>query len=655
MSIPGTFTMSPTGPFEAGSATTITFRIIVGEAGMAPGGWVKIGTPDMGWGQPLVVSQWEDDEFLVGRDLEHNPWKPINTSWKLTTESDAILRLSVDESVLLPSHNDEVMDAIAGKQPLWKWYITATVERGGLNPGDVIEITYGDTEQHGEGVCVAPWSDNDDHEFFAILSPKADNRFGELDGSPVAVRYLPGPAEKIIAVLPSIAKAGTEIPLRLSVLDRNLCPPSAPYDGEVSVEPEGVVQFGAEGEPEPDSLPVRAMEEGLGRIHVGGPESVRSNPVLVEADPKYNLYWGDLHAQSMYHSWQPEAHHGLSCNTPREVHAYARDCTFLDFVALTDGFAANPRCPGWEEIQQAAIDLYEPGRYVTLKGWECGMDEQGDKCVIYRSAEMEGYIPKMNDDGKHPSAAHALIDFYKNHAERVLTIPHSFMKYLDWTVMDPELDRLMEVYSCWGSYETRRNNPLNSKRQPANKSGQHAWRSGLLLGVTAAGDSHIGYPGRSMMFSDPHWCQNWKAGICAVYAPELTREGVWDGLYDRRCYGTTGVRIVLDFKLNDAIMGSVLEYAPGSSELGQRNIKVRVAGTAYVDRIEILRNNAVIHTERPYDDSSVFDLEDILEEAPTTRDWYTVRVFQADGNAAWSSPIWVGPEGVDEVTWTDLE
>ena len=36
-------------------------------------------------------------------------------------------------------------------------------------------------------------------------------------------------------------------------------------------------------------------------------------------------------------------------------------------------------------------------------------------------------------------------------------------------------------------------------------------------------------------------------GVMAVYAPELTREAVFDAIRQRRTYGTTGCRLLLDF------------------------------------------------------------------------------------------------------------
>lgn len=653
----GAFMMSPAGPFEAGSYVTIVFRIIIGKAGLKRGGCVKICTPNMGWGEPHCITPHHWHEMLVETDRRHNPWKPLNTTWSLRSKQGATIHLRADENIAgsVHGHRTTLAAEIAERLYGWRWWLTATVERADLVPGDELCITYGDTKDCPFGIRVQPWPEENQLTFAAVIDAKGDQNYRIL-AAPVDVNVLPGPPERISAFLPSFVRPGETAVLRINVLDRNLCPANAPFTDSLSLEAtEGVALSAASVTGMPAQIMATPEAEGIVRVKAVGPETAMTNPLVVDKAKNFNLYWGDLHAQSKYHQWRPEIGRGDSTLSPVELHAYARDCAMLDFVAITDGSGAYAVNPGWEETQQAAKECYVPGRYVAFKGWEYGMNEQGDKCVIYRSAEIEPHIPRMTPSENAPSAAHALINFYKHHREQVLTIPHSFMKYLDWSVMDPGLDRLMEIYSCWGSYESRTDNPLNSKRQPMNQSAQHALRMGYILGITAAGDSHVGYPGRSLPFADRNECQCFKAGLCAVYADKLTRENLWDALYERRCYGTTGVRIVLDFKLNNAIMGTVLEYAADDEALRKRKIVVRVAGTDYIRRVDVLKNNALLHRENPNGDHAEFILEDILHDPPKTRDWYYVRVFQADGNAAWSSPIWVGPAGCITPTPTNIE
>jgi len=646
--------MTPAGPFEAGAHVTITFRLEIGTAGVEPGGHIKIGTPNMGWGQPLVLTPRVPPELLVNSPKEHNPWKPINTTVALRTAGNAILAVRAEEEALMARYESDEMNRIAREYRQWRWWITLTVERDRLQPGDEITVVYGDTAQHPHGVRVPPWVESDPDTFAALVDVEGDGEYREPIGSPVVVHLAPAPPEKTVAVLPSLASSGEILRLRTAVLDRNLCPPSTPFVAPVSWSGSGVLGRVRGQAVLPAEITVATGRLGVGRVTVRGPDAAPSNPVLVTPERDLRIFWGDLHAQSRYHQWNPAIRRGDSCNTPRELHQYARDAAMLDFVAITDGGGAY-REEGWLAVQEAAVECNEPGRYVALKGWEFQVGKQGDKCVVYRSAEIEPPLSRQVLHAKNPTCYHSLIRFYRNHPQRVLTIPHSFMKYMDWTVTDPELDRVMEVYSTWGSYESRHDNPLNSKRWPKSQSAQHAWRSGLLLGITAAGDSHIGYPGRSIPYGDRYWCQCFKAGLCAVHAPELTREAVWDALYARRSYGTTGVRIVLRFEIDGAMMGSVLEYAPDDSRLTRRRIRVRVVGTDFIRRVDVLKNNAVLRREAPESDEADFAFEDVLDRPLSTRDWYYVRVFQADGNAAWSSPIWVGPTGVAAPTPTELE
>ena len=83
--------------------------------------------------------------------------------------------------------------------------------------------------------------------------------------------------------------------------------------------------------------------------------------------------------------------------------------------------------------------------------------------------------------------------------------------------------------------------------------------------------------------------------MAVVKAAELTREAIFDALRQRRVYAVTGDRIDLDFRCNGQTMGRELAYTP------QRGLSVHVRGWDQIDRVEILRNNRVIHRDFPAD------------------------------------------------------
>jgi hypothetical protein len=103
------------------------------------------------------------------------------------------------------------------------------------------------------------------------------------------------------------------------------------------------------------------------------------------------------------------------------------------------------------------------------------------------------------------------------------------------------------------------------------------------MGVIASTDDHLGYPGA------------YREGLAAIKAASLTRESIFDALRNRRCYALTGDRILVDFSLNGKMMGSEMPWTRA------RKIDVAVTGWDQVDRVEVLKNNYVVHRDFPMD------------------------------------------------------
>ncbi|MEA2064123.1 MAG: hypothetical protein U9P14_10525, partial [Gemmatimonadota bacterium] len=76
---------------------------------------------------------------------------------------------------------------------------------------------------------------------------------------------------------------------------------------------------------------------------------------------------------------------------------------------------------------------------------------------------------------------------------------------------------------------------------------------------------------------------------------ELTREAVFEALRNRRTYGVTGDRIRLGFTLNGHVMGQEIPF------VRERNLAVQATGWDSIERVEVLRNNEVIHRDFPMD------------------------------------------------------
>lgn len=153
--------------------------------------------------------------------------------------------------------------------------------------------------------------------------------------------------------------------------------------------------------------------------------------------------------------------------------------------------------------------------------------------------------------------------------------------------IDSKVSPLLEIYSEWGNAEHDRApypyiRHTESGRWTRNTL-QHALNQGHRFGVIASTDDHLGYPG------------GYSEGLAAVLAPELTRNAILRALRERRTCAVSGDRIMMDFRLNGQRMGRELPYTLG------RRLSVSVSGWDQVDRVEVLKNNRVIHRDFPMD------------------------------------------------------
>jgi hypothetical protein len=111
---------------------------------------------------------------------------------------------------------------------------------------------------------------------------------------------------------------------------------------------------------------------------------------------------------------------------------------------------------------------------------------------------------------------------------------------------------------------------------------------------------------------------------------------VFDALYARRCYATTGPPIVLDVSMNGRVMGE--ESGPLSA--GTRpQLKIACEGSNGIDHIRIVKDARVVHTV-PCHGEFRYELEweDTVFNSGDPANYY-VRVVQKDRESAWSSPI----------------
>ena len=636
----------------AGHYGTWTVTYTVGPGGIGPGGAVRVQLPDT----------WHAGERNSANRLQASD--PTDDHYVAASGSGTDVRIEAEvESETSDFLVKSARRGLDGRAERYVFVARATVVSGSLREGETIEVVYGDTSQGSRGMRAAIVTTDPEPILVSV------DRDGSGTFEPVAheatLTSRSGIATELLLTGPSALVVGEPAELHLAAVDL-YSNPSVPFREEVTLrilqgdaELPATVRFpNGQGW---TTVTLTPRREGIVRLEAVARADLlrtRSNPMQVfAARPADQIYWGDLHSHTE-HSFDAVG---------GNVFAYARWVSGLDFHAMTDhssgagraGFTRGLGPHVWDTYTAATDAHHAPGDFVTLHAYEASFPAPwGHHNVYFRGDPGPLLSPSQVT---LPELWAALT------AGEALTVPHHTNKFpqpLSLEDHDPELRRNFEIYSAHGLSEAYDpSHPLafeqseftnRSTSARTGLSAQDAWVHGLRLSTIAASDDHRSQPGK------PHW------GLAAVRAPELTREAVFDALYARRTYGTTGARILLDFRVNDAPMGSEIALeaplpatcagtspecgalAAATAALAPR-FTVIAHGTDVIESVEILRYSApdggfrVIHDLRP----DAFDFEWSGRDGGFRDDAvYYVRLrqrAQVRGRIAmaWSSPIWV--------------
>jgi len=126
-------------------------------------------------------------------------------------------------------------------------------------------------------------------------------------------------------------------------------------------------------------------------------------------------------------------------------------------------------------------------------------------------------------------------------------------------------------------------------------------------------------------------------GVAALWVKELSREGIMEALRSKRCFATTGDKMIVDFRLNGEIQGSMVK----TNDAPKLNIIIK--GQRELAKVEVLRNSKVIKEYNLSNNEMVFSTEfvdmDFKKEGEVL--YYYIRATQRNNEIAWSSPVWI--------------
>lgn len=360
-------------------------------------------------------------------------------------------------------------------------------------------------------------------------------------------------------------------------------------------------------------------------------------------DRELRILRGDLHR----HTELSQDQGGQDDGTIIEFYRYMIDAADMDFGASTDHQAGGTDY--WNTMTQKLADMYYfPQRFTPLYGYERNIaNPHGHRNLIHLTRDYpivpffqridQRFMLPDSPDGElltfnSMSFGGAIENDTKLLYEELrksggLAISHTSSTNsmgTDWRDNDPGLEPVVEIYQGARQNAEHKSAPrgvMDGEEDKALGGFQapglvwNAWKKGYRLGVIASSDhysTHISY--------------------AMVYAPGTGREEIFNAIRKRHTYGATD-NIILEFWLGEHFMGDDFRVSE------KQKIRVKAIGTGEIEKVRLIRDAQFIYEISPARKEVEFDYLD--NDAGPGEHWYYVRLEQANGELAWSSPIWV--------------
>ncbi len=319
----------------------------------------------------------------------------------------------------------------------------------------------------------------------------------------------------------------------------------------------------------------------------------------------YNVYYGSLHNHST-----------VSDGSGSQSSAYSTaKANGLDFFSLAD-HAESTTAAEYTTTKSTADSYNQDGVFTAFYGFEWSHSTYGHIAIInssdYTSSSTSG---TTTFDGLLTWLSSRECVAFFNHPGREGS--NSFDRFTDVAsdkFVGMELwnktDGFAEYFYNDGFYT---GDGTMGYYQEANARG---WK----IGASGAEDNH----GTNWGVMTPY--------KMAILANNLTRTDLYNAMKARRFYSTSDLNIALSFKMNGSEMGSTVTG-------GTLNMAVLATdGNAEAFSTVMLYKNGIAYQTWTINTTNVNQTYSLTA---SNGDWYFVKVTQADGGEAISSPIWV--------------
>ncbi len=370
-----------------------------------------------------------------------------------------------------------------------------------------------------------------------------------------------------------------------------------------------------------------------------------SSPIKCYPEGDFSLFWGVLHGESTRFDAYTELEPCLR---------FFRDNKALQFYGLSP-FEEEKETSSdqWKNMNTQTAEMNEDDRFSIFPGFQyIGEEgEEGIRHFIY-SKDSRPLLRR-----KEPKTS-GLKKIYKMYPlKEMLAIPSFTMGgsyFYDFKNWDSSIEKVVEIYNAWGSSECLEKEgnlrPITGKGKKSiqeNPKGsiQKALMEGHRFGFVAGGLDDRG------IYKDLYEAEQeqYSPGLTAIFAKDHTRASIFEALQAKRCYATTGPRMVIDFSVAQEPMGSELDNRKKPGLDFNRHIKGHIITSSPIQEIQVLRNGKVLTSFSPknldfeftYDDQDAVEKIAIEGKRELPFIFYYLRIIQEDKNLGWSSPIWI--------------
>ncbi len=534
--------IEPVGKIVAGSAIQLALTYHVGRYGIDDGGTLKIGV--------RFASDWGYPQF-------DDPQGPNYATVETSGQGKIAYRFDL-KGYIRPYQKCIVID----------------VEQWALAEGDTIRVVYGRRDAGSPGSIAQTFRENR-FEFKVAVDCFGSGVFAEIEDQP-HVEIVPDVAAKLVLLAPTQVAADEGFALGVKLEDQ-WGNPAVGFVGEVEIEDadkfiglDSPCVFAAADSGVRRVEGVRCQGVGVFRLRARtGEMAAESNAIeCVQQRQETRPFWGDLHGQSC---------ETVGTNTVEDYFRFARDVALVDFAGH-QGNDFQIAAETWAEIGRCAREFYAPGRFVCFPGyeWSATTPAGGDRNVYYLDDGEEIFRTShwLVPDRSAIATDRYPVDelFATLRGRRALVVPHIGGRPANLAFHDPELEPVIEIYSAWGQFEWLL---------------REAIERGYKVGFVAGSDDHKGRPGASYPGSSSFGVYG---GLTCVLARDLSRAGVWEALKARRCYATSGQRILLDVEADGHAMGAEFKTR------GAPSFSLRAEGTAAIEEVRLLRGLETVYT-----------------------------------------------------------